>query len=55
MTKMNHDILRMELQISELIRVVANLHDRLQKLEAIENDKKHFHHQGIPRPAASQE
>lgn len=42
MTKVNHEMLRMELQISELIRIVANLNDRLKKLEEIENDKIHL-------------
>lgn len=42
MTKVNHEMLRMELQISELIRIVANLNDRLKTLEEIENDKAYL-------------
>lgn len=33
MDKLNREILRMELQISELIRIAANLNERLKKLE----------------------
>ncbi|WP_172371397.1 hypothetical protein [Sporosarcina jiandibaonis] len=36
MTKLEKEIIRMELQISELIRVVANLNERLKMVE----DKK---------------
>lgn len=43
MNKTNHEILRMELQISELIRIVANLNDRLKALEEIGKDKAYLH------------
>ncbi|QUW24105.1 hypothetical protein JSQ81_15425 [Sporosarcina sp. Marseille-Q4063] len=33
MTKLEKEIVRMELQISELIRVVANLNERLKRVE----------------------
>ena len=33
MTKIEKEVVRMELQISELIRVVANLNERLKRVE----------------------
>lgn len=45
MTK-QYDYLRMELQITELIRIVANLNDRLKKLEQIEQDRQYLHFHG---------
>lgn len=42
MTKQSREVLRMELQISELIRIVANLNDRLKYLEDIEAGRMHF-------------
>ncbi len=33
LTKIEKEVLRMELQISELIRVVANLNERLKRVE----------------------
>lgn len=33
MTKVEKEVVRMELQISELIRVVANLNERLKRVE----------------------
>ena len=33
MTKVEKEVVRMELQISELIRVVANLNERLKRME----------------------
>ncbi len=47
MSKVNHEILRMELQISELIRIVANLNDRLKALEEIEKDKAYLQRHSI--------
>lgn len=49
--KLNQDVLRMELQISELIRIVANLNDRLRYLEEIEADKFYIN---IQRPPEEQ-
>lgn len=51
MMKLNQDVLRMELQISELIRIVANLNDRLRYLEEIEADKFYIN---IQRPREEQ-
>lgn len=48
MTKLNRDVLRMELQISELIRMVANLNDRLRNLEEIEVEKFYMSLQQVP-------
>lgn len=46
MTKQQQEMLRMELQISELIRIVANLNDRLKKLEEMERDRQYLHFHG---------
>lgn len=35
---MSREVLRMELQVSELIRMVANLNERLKQLEDIEDE-----------------
>lgn len=40
--KLNREVLRMELQVSELIRVVANLNERLRKLEDIGDEGMYF-------------
>lgn len=48
MTKHNQDVLRMELQISELIRIVANLNDRLRHLEEVEADKFYMNLHRLP-------
>ena len=53
MTK-QRDILRMELQITELIRIVANLNDRLKKLEEIEKDRQYLHLYGTSKEKAKQ-
>ncbi|MCZ2258683.1 hypothetical protein [Sporosarcina sp. G11-34] len=36
MTKLEKEVLRMEMQVSELIRMVANLNERIKEIE----DKK---------------
>lgn len=46
MDQLNREILRMELQISELIRIVANLNERLKKLEDIGDEGMYF---SVPR------
>lgn len=40
MNKLEKEVLRMEMQVSELIRIVANLNERLKNLE----DEKKLHH-----------
>jgi hypothetical protein len=39
MTKLEKEVVRMELQISELIRVVAYLNERLKKIEDNNTEK----------------
>lgn len=46
MTKLEKDVLRMELQIGELIRIVANLNERLQGIEEVKQKKSRI--QKIP-------
>lgn len=46
MNQLNREVLRMELQISELIRIVANLNERLKKLEDIGDEGMCF---SVPR------
>ncbi len=46
MDKLNREVLRMELQISELIRIVASLNERLKQLEDVGAEEMYFtaHH-----------
>jgi len=39
MTKIEKEVLRMEMQVSELIRMVANLNERIKEIE----DRKQLH------------
>lgn len=38
------ELLRMELQVGELIRIVANLNTRLNEIEKKTDRIRHFHH-----------
>lgn len=40
MHKLQQDIIRMELQIGQLIHITANLNERLNRLEQAESHKK---------------
>ncbi|WP_156450388.1 hypothetical protein [Sporosarcina sp. HYO08] len=40
MNKLQQDLIRMELQIGQLIHITANLNERLNRLEKAENQKK---------------
>ncbi|WP_168157276.1 hypothetical protein [Sporosarcina ureilytica] len=42
MHRINKEVLRMELQISELIRMVANLNERLKELEEVEKSRMYL-------------
>lgn len=42
MQRINKEVIRMELQISELIRMVANLNERLNELEEIQGYKMYL-------------
>lgn len=48
MDKLNREVLRMELQISELIRVVANLNERLKQLEDVGDEGMYLTVQRYP-------
>lgn len=44
MTILEKELLRMELQIGELIRIVANLNTRLNEVERKPANIRYFHH-----------
>lgn len=46
MSKLEKEVLRMELQVSELIRIVANLNERLKNIEETEKERSYL--QKIP-------
>lgn len=46
MSKLEKEVLRMELQVSELIRIVANLNERLKNIEDTEKARSYI--QKIP-------
>ena len=42
MTKLEKEVLRMEMQVSELIRMVANLNERIKEIEDKKQLKRHI-------------
>lgn len=42
MEKLQREVLRMELQMTELIRMVANLNERIKYLEQSKNENVYF-------------
>lgn len=48
MTKLEKDVLRMEVQVGELIRIVANLNRQIQQLEEVNKKARHRRKMRMP-------